>query len=320
MKKEIVAALLGLSSVLLMWTAALGAGGLVTADDTVLTVIGHPAFKGFGRFILPMDAGVRNTGLKLSEISSLLPYHSAVRTETTINSINRMIGDAGRGENIFYDYYTERQKKEDASKRSTGLFFFRGKPGAPFAVVCPGGGFSYVGSIHEGFPHAIALSGKGYNAFVIQYRTGGERVACEDLAAAIAFIFQNAEKLRVHTKAYSLWGSSAGARMAARLSSGGTAAYGAADLPKPGLTVMAYTGHTDYAADDPPVFIAVGDGDGIASPLVMERRANAMRAAGVSVEFRKYPGVGHGFGLGIGTAAEGWIDEAAAFWEKQILK
>lgn len=30
---------------------------------------------------------------------------------------------------------------EDPSKRNAGLFFFRGKPGAPFAIVAPGGGF-----------------------------------------------------------------------------------------------------------------------------------------------------------------------------------
>ena len=36
----------------------------------------------------------------------------------------------------------EQQKRDDPSKNATGLFFFRGKPGAPFAGVCPGGGFS----------------------------------------------------------------------------------------------------------------------------------------------------------------------------------
>jgi hypothetical protein len=43
------------------------------------------------------------------------------------------------------------------------LLFFRGKPGGPYDVIRPGGGFSYAGSIHEGFPHMLALSGKGYN-------------------------------------------------------------------------------------------------------------------------------------------------------------
>ena len=30
------------------------------------------------------------------------------------------------------------------------------------------------------------------------------------------------------------------------------------------------------------------------------------------------PGLGHGFGLGTGTVAEGWLDQAAAFWEAQM--
>lgn len=33
---------------------------------------------------------------------------------------------------------------------------------------------------------------------------------------------------------------------------------------------------------------------------------------------RGYPGLGHGFGLGTGTVAEGWLDQAAAFWEEQM--
>ena len=74
-----------------------------------------------------------------------------------METINDMIDEAASGETIFYDFYTDQQKQSAPSKESTGLFFFRGKPGAPFAVISPGGGFSYVGSVHEGFPHAIAL-------------------------------------------------------------------------------------------------------------------------------------------------------------------
>ena len=39
---------------------------------------------------------------------------------------------------------------------------------------------------------------------------------------------------------------------------------------------------------------------------------------GTDVEYRKYRGVGHGFGLGVGTSAEGWIADAVRFWTKQI--
>ncbi len=150
-----------------------------------------------------------------------------------VNTINDMIDEAGSGETIFYDFYTDQQKQSDPTKESTGLFFFRGKPGAPFAVISPGGGFSYVGSVHEGFPHAIALSQKGYNAFVLQYRVGGERIAAEDLAAALSYIFENAETLEVSTERLLLWGSSAGARMAARIGSYGAAAYGGDRTPPP---------------------------------------------------------------------------------------
>ena len=36
------------------------------------------------------------------------------------------------------------------------------------------------------------------------------------------------------------------------------------------------------------------------------------------MEFHRYLGVGHGFGLGVGTSAEGWIVDAVRFWAKHI--
>jgi dipeptidyl aminopeptidase/acylaminoacyl peptidase len=50
----------------------------------------------------------------------------------------------------------------------------------------------------------------------------------------------------------------------------------------------------------------------------MERRVNALKTLGIDAEFHAYPNLGHGFGLGIGTSAEGWFDEAVAFWKKHI--
>jgi pimeloyl-ACP methyl ester carboxylesterase len=120
------------------------------------------------------------------------------------------------------------------------------------------------------------------------------------------------------TADYSLWGSSAGARMAAGIGSYGTARHGGSNLPKPSALVLLYSGHSDLASTEPPTFVAVGDWDGIAPPATMERRVAALRRQGTEVEYRKYPGVGHGFGLGVGTSAEGWIADAVRFWTKQI--
>ncbi len=120
------------------------------------------------------------------------------------------------------------------------------------------------------------------------------------------------------TAGYSLWGSSAGARMAATIGSYGIERYGGSNLPKPSALVLLYTGHAYVASTDPATFVAVGAGDGIAHPATMERRVAALRAHGTEVEYRKYRGVGHGFGLGVGTSAEGWIADAVRFWAKQI--
>ena len=292
--------------------------GHLNTSSSIRDVVNHPSFKGFGQFILPLDNGAYDGNMQLSRVGSLLPYHSHVEPEAVVNTINYMIDQVAEGKTIFYNFYTERQKQENPAKRNTGLFFFKGKPGAPFAIVCPGGGFSYVGSVHEGFPHAIQLSKKGYNAFVLQYRVGGEQRACEDLAAAISYIFKHAESLGVSTKDYSVWGSSAGARMAAQIGSYGPAGYGGYDLPRPGVVVMAYTGHSSFTRNDPPTFVVQGENDGIVNVSTVDRRVDAMRNAGIEVEYHKYRNVGHGFGLGIGTDAEGWTEYAVKFWEKHI--
>jgi acetyl esterase/lipase len=290
----------------------------LNVNNSVIDVINHQAFRGFGERLLVRDDNSAYYNTRLSNVASLMPYHQNVNPADVVNTLNYMIDEAQNGKTIFYDIYTKQQKQTDRAKENTGLFFFRGKPGAPFAIVCPGGGFSYVGSLHEGFPLALEISKQGYNAFVIRYRIGGEHIACEDLAAAIAYIFANAGTLNVSISNYSLWGGSAGARIAARLSSYGTAAYGERNYPKPVTTVILYTGHTDFTARDPATFTIVGERDSIASPIVMERRVNSMRAVGIDTEFHRYPNVGHGFGLGTGTTAEGWINNAIKFWGKNI--
>jgi acetyl esterase/lipase len=282
-------------------------------------ILRHPAFAGFSRLILPWDDRAYDESLPLTEIGSLLPYHTHVDPATVASALNRMIDDVSSGRTVFYRFYSEAQIQEQPARKDTGLFFFRGRPGAFFAVIAPGGGFSYVGSVHEGFPEAEAISEKGYNAFVLKYRTGySGRVATEDLAAAVSYIFRNAAALGVSTKGYSLWGSSAGARMAASIGSHGAARYGGGNLPKPAAVVIAYTAHADYSTAEPPTFVVVGEQDGIAPPPSMQKRVAALRKSGTAVEYRKYSNLGHGFGLGKGTTAEGWVFEAILFWEKVI--
>ena len=298
-----------------------GKAGHLTPASTLDEMVSHPAFAGFGRLLLPWDDRVQDGALPLRRIGTLLPYHSHVDADVVVAALNRMIDDHAAGRRIFHPIYNEAEQRSDPSKRNTGLFFLRGTPGAPFAVISPGGGFAYVGAVHEGFPYAQAVGARGYNAFVLRYRAGqGGRAPTEDLAAAISFIVRHAAELDVAVHGYSLWGSSAGARMAASIGSHGVEASGGGDVVGPATVVMAYTGHSDISPDEPPTFAVVGEQDGIARPEVMARRVAALQKTGTPVEFHRYPRVGHGFGVGAGTSAAGWIDDAVRFWEQFISK
>lgn len=65
-------------------------------------------------------------------------------------------------------------------------------------------------------------------------------------------------------------------------------------------------------------FACVGESDGIASWRTMQRRLEALESMGIPTEFHHYPGLRHGFGIGTGTVAEGWLDQAVEFWEAQM--
>ena len=282
-----------------------------TARHTVYDLVHHPLFIEFGEHLLPRPEDVNST-ISLRNVGQLMPWHGHIRPHVVVNACNRMLEDCEAGKEIFYTFYG------DERGAASGIFFLRGQPGAPFAVICPGGGFVYVGSLHEGFPLAIELNRKGYNAFVLKYRTGGEQIACEDLAAALSWIFMNAKVLGVSTFGYSLWGGSAGGRMVANLGSYGAQAFGGYQIPGPAAIIMAYCAHRNCTPNDPPTFAVVGTDDHIASPHVMKRRVDALRHLGIDAELLICQGVGHGFGVGTDTAAAGWVDDAIFFWESHI--
>ena len=283
-----------------------------TVDTPIAQVVNDPVFADYGRLLFPVDEGYWS-GDTLGELR--LTWYNNIDPDETVEIVNTLRQRAAAGETVFYDIYTDAEKAEDPDKEDTGLFFFKGTPGEKFAICNAGGGFAYVGAMQDSFPPALELSKRGYNAFALIYRPGAQ-TACEDLARAIRFIFEHAEELEVDTEGYSLWGGSAGGRMAAWLGSYGTAAFEEGEYPRPAAVIMQYTGHSDYTENDPATFACVGESDGIANWRTMQRRIEALDALGIPTEFHHYPGLPHGFGLGAGTVAEGWLDQAVAFWEE----
>ena len=285
-----------------------------TVNTPIQDVIHYPGFGNYGRLIFPVNPDYYS-GSTLGNLS--LTWYTEIRPEKTVEICNYFKQHADAGGVIFYDIYTLEEKAEDPSKNDVGLFFFKGKTGAKFAICNSGGGMVYVGSMHDSFPHALEISKKGYNAFALIYRPGA-RTACEDLARAIAYIHDNAEMLQVDKNDYSLWGGSAGARMAAWLGSYGAKAFGEKPYPSPAAVIMQYTALSEVTGREPATYNCVGTGDHIAPYYVMQARINKIRANGTNAEIEVFPGLDHGFGIGTGTVAEGWVGRAVAFWEKQM--
>ena len=217
----------------------------------------------------------------------------------------------------------------------------------PFAVLVPGGGYAMVCSFIEGVPIARKLNEMGISAFIVRYRvkkSGKFPIPMDDLAAAVKEIFSKAEKYNLDTENYSVWGASAGGHLTATFGMEhiGYAKY---QLPKPGALVLAYPvitmlrekthmgSHDNLLGKDaskemetltsveqhitesyPRTFIWCSDDDDVVNPDNTRDMVAALKAAGVPVESRIYHGVAHGSGPATGTVAEGWMNEAVAFW------
>ena len=113
----------------------------LTTRSTIADVLAHPAFEGFSQYILPLEWGY-DEDMPLSEVERLLPYHNYIDAERCVGYINQMIDSVAAGRRIYYDL-----RREDA-----GLFFFRGRPGAPFAVTVPEAASRMSAPSTRGFP------------------------------------------------------------------------------------------------------------------------------------------------------------------------
>lgn len=290
----------------------------VNTDTTVGEIIANPVFEDFGRLLFPVDRTVTND-MTLAEISTnrVYTWYNYIQPEKTVEIINTLAESAENGQQIFYPIYSEEEMTADPSKRDTGLFFFKGESGAKFSIMNAGGGFAYVGAMHDSFPHALELSKMGYNAFALIYRPDDPY---NDLAKAIEFICDHADELEVDTDYYSLWGGSAGARMAATLGNADNLYFltQRSDIQQAGAVIMQYTGYNSVSSADAPTYACVGTSDGIANYRTMQNRLEGLENYGIPTEFHAYEGLPHGFGIGTGTNADGWIYDAVRFWEEQM--
>jgi acetyl esterase/lipase len=201
----------------------------------------------------------------------------------------------------------------------------------PLVIYVHGGAWQHGNSrsagAFEDFPSVLAsLTERGFVVASVSYRLSGEApypAAIDDVRAAIAFLRANSDAYGVDRDRVILWGSSAGAQLAAlagvecagrecvqgvvtwygifdlrsleradRAASSPTAAYLDCDPRSCGRAAEA-SPITHVDASDPPFLILHGQSDEVVAAdqsRAMERR---LQEAGIAVRSEYFPGIGH---------------------------
>ena len=155
-KAAVIALMLGLVS-----NAGFAEDGQVpyAASTPIEAVVSDPVFGDYGRLLFPVDAGYWS-GDTLGDLR--LIWYNNIDPNETVEIVNTLHERASSGETVFYDIYTDEERRPTRSKEDTGLFFFKGTPGEKFAICNAGGGFlRFHGGRHgDSFARAGAVEAR----------------------------------------------------------------------------------------------------------------------------------------------------------------
>lgn len=246
--------------------------------------------------------------------------------------------------------YTEEEIKEDPGKKDALIFGMEEGNKGPAVIICAGGAYQNVGNMYEGFPTAACLNDMGFDAYCVNYRVGRKVTMpspLDDLAHAVSVI-EKTRRERGIWEGYILCGFSAGGNLICTFS-GTDLGYGRYGLPGPLCIWPVYPAVNDsfetgkgaskkylkarfgklpdsgtideynvlmHLEDYPPAYIVHSKDDPLVSfeqSLELYRR---LRERGIRAELELHETGGHGFALGKGTEAEGWLMRACAFFKE----
>ena len=189
----------------------------ITADMTFGEIALLPEFAGFGEHLMLCRPStwerMWDKPIVAHMNSDTNPYEEA----RVLRGLNRIVELVDDGRQVAYDIWDEADCIRDPTRRNTKLFFFPGRPGAPFIIAISGGGYQSVCHQMEGFPVAPELNDAGYNVFVLSYRVRVEPLMprpIDDLNRAVRFVLENSARFDV-AKSYAVIGFSAGAHLTA---------------------------------------------------------------------------------------------------------
>lgn len=353
-KRKIMAALLSACLLLLLLPAAFAAEygeANITPQTTMGEIRSNPSIAGSGLWTYAKEQKLQGAENLLNG-QTLEKYVGSWVAQDCADGLNLLIENYNAGVQITYKIYSEQEIAEDSSRNDAEIYYYPAStPNAKYALILSGNVVTRTAEVKECVSTAYQLHQMGYAAFVMRYRIypdNDQNAPLDDIAQAVQYITDHAQQFGVQAEDYAVIGHSAGGQLTGMFGSDalGYKNYG---LLKPGALILAYPivqyaevtpayrlgvdglscgkFYYEYSVADvitegyPPVYFWYGKNDTTLMMLCWNLQepalAKALQANQVPHKQVVYNDAPHGIGLGRGTDAEGWLNDAVAFWEAQ---
>ncbi len=193
-------------------------------------------------------------------------------------------------------------------------------------VICPGGGYAGLASMHEGTMFAEWLNERGIAAFVLKYRmpNGHKEVPLDDAWQAMRYVREHAAEMNIRTDKIGVAGFSAGGHLASTVSThyapSGTstrpdfsilfypvitmdiATHGGSRQNllgnNPSLSDLhSFSNEKQINVNTPPAILLLSDDDKVVLPVNSTRYYDALKNNDIFATMYIFPDGGHGWGL-----------------------
>ena len=328
------------------------AAGTITPETTMGEIRSDPDIVASGVFTYSKFRDIPELQTYYYNKQTLQEFVGTQNAVQVAAGLNLVAENVEAGRQVTYKLYSAEEVAADASKEIVELYYFPAKtPNAKYALVLSGNISTRTAELKECISTAYELHEKGYAVFALRYRVfqnASDNAPLDDIGRAVQFITEHAKVFDVQTENYAMIGYSSGGHLLG-LFAGKELGYRNYNVPRPGALLLAYpinnfnevrplyklvmdptvseTRYYQYTisgsvdADYPPVYFWYGKNDNTLKLLGYSKQGPALEKAltanGVPHQGNVYQNAAHGIGLGYGTDAEGWLDEAVAFWESQ---
>ena len=355
MKKTLRAALcaacLALCLALPAFAAELGEPN-ITLQTTMQQLRANPSIQGSGFYTYSNEWSESDPRWKNNTVEE---YVGSAAAQDAVDALNLLIENYNSGLQITYQVYSAEEIAANDQLGMVQLYYFPAKTAnAKFALVVPGNGGPTTAELNEGAAVAWQLHEEGYAAFVLRYRSfldASDNAPVKDIGNAVRYIEANAAQFGVQAEDYAICGFSSGGQIVGLLGSDSEVfGYKAFGIPQPAALLLGYpindffevkpvshvlidpmtlgwryywTNISDVVnANYTPVFFWYGKND-----VYMKRMGfclqgptleRALAASGATYKCLVFDNAPHAIGTGRGTDAEGWVQQAVAFWEEQV--